>query len=95
MKNINDCIYCLNCKIESLENRINCILSLLEHCTNSNIIIDNYLPSKDIGKIGDIYIQLKGGVFYIKNNGNWDIIGTLEPLIVDGGDRQCLKRGND
>ncbi|MEG0873191.1 MAG: hypothetical protein RSE00_04445 [Clostridia bacterium] len=87
MKNIEKCIACLNCRMDNIERQMCCAIRCVNSTLNSNVVLGDLEPSNSIGKNGCIYIQLKGGIFYKKSNNNWDLIGVLEPLIIDGGDR--------
>ncbi|MEG0074077.1 MAG: hypothetical protein RR922_04570 [Clostridia bacterium] len=85
MKKIYNCISCLNCKIEHLEEQLNCVMCVLSKYTNENVHVGYGPPIFGSGEDKDIYIQLDGGIFYANHDNTWDNIGALEPLIVDGG----------
>ncbi|MEG1010055.1 MAG: hypothetical protein RSE41_09110 [Clostridia bacterium] len=93
MRNFDNCITCLDCRINNLENELNCVITLLNTIGSNTLNVGYNTPIDTLGNENSLYIQLKGGIFYKKNNNKWNVVGILEPLIVDGGDK-ALKGGN-
>ncbi|MEG2310891.1 MAG: hypothetical protein RSB76_02770 [Clostridia bacterium] len=88
-----NCIACLNDRINNLEKQMCCLINIINSTESSNILVGYVEPLCNKCRNGTIYIQLKGGVFYKAYNNKWNIIGTLEPLIVDGGESLWYKGG--
>lgn len=94
MNNINNYISCLNNRVNNLEKDLNCVICVLSNLdSNKNLLVGYEKPDIELGKDDNLYIQLKGGIFYKKNNNIWNIIGILEPLIIDGGENIHIERG--